>query len=39
MINTGVLDYDIAPVKEDTGKRRRKEDKMERASDFYKSGT
>lgn len=39
MITTGILDYDIAPVKEDTGKRRRKEDKMERASDFYKSGT
>jgi chromosome segregation ATPase len=39
MINTGVLDYDTAPQKEDTGKRRRKEDKMERSSDYYKSGT
>lgn len=39
MISTGVLDYDMAPGKENTEKRRRKEDKMERASDAFKSGT
>jgi chromosome segregation ATPase len=39
MISTGVLDYDVAPGKEDTGKRRRKEDRMERATDIFKSGT
>ncbi len=39
MITTGVLDYDMAPSKGDTGKRRRKEDKTERASDIFKSGT
>ncbi len=39
MISTGVLDYDMVPGKEDTGKRRRKEDKMQRASDIIKSGT
>lgn len=40
MISTGVLDYDMAPEKEDTGQRRRKEDKMRRrASDIFKSGT
>ncbi len=43
MISTGVLDYDIAPVtpKEDTTRRRRKEDKMGRATDTgaIKSGT
>lgn len=39
MITTGVLDYDMAPGKEDTGKRRRKEDRMQRTSDVSKSGT
>ena len=39
MISTGVLDYDTAPVKEDTGKRRRKEDRLERASDAFKPRT
>lgn len=39
MITTGVLDYDMAPNKEDTGKRRRKEDKARRATDIFKSGT
>jgi len=38
MITTGVLDYDMAPDKEDTGKRRRKEDRK-RSTDIYKSGT
>jgi chromosome segregation ATPase len=43
MISTGVLDYDMAPAVaevEDTGKRRRKEDRMQRrATDIFKSGT
>lgn len=42
MISTGVLDYDMAPEREDTGQRRRKEDKMamgRRATDIFKSGT
>jgi len=43
MITTGVLDYDMAPGPEDdtedTGKRRRKEDRLQRASDIFKSGT
>ena len=39
MITTGVLDYDVAPNQEDTGQRRRKEDKMRRATDIVKSGT
>ncbi len=39
MITTGVLDYDVAPNKEDTGKRRRKEDIGRRATDIFKSGT
>jgi hypothetical protein len=29
----------MAPNKEDTGKRRRKEDKARRATDIFKSGT
>ncbi len=39
MITTGVLDYDMVPSTEDTGKRRRKEDKGRRSSDIIKSGT
>lgn len=39
MISTGVLDYDIVPNIEDTGQRRRKEDKGRRATDKIKSGT
>jgi chromosome segregation ATPase len=42
MITTGVLDYDMVPDtdKEDTGKRRRKSDKLRRrGTDFAKSGT
>ena len=40
MISTGVLDYDMAPnAEDDTGKRRRKEDRTARASDVFKSGT
>ena len=39
MITTGVLDYDMAPNKEDTGKRRRKTDEMELATNIAKSGT
>ncbi len=39
MISTGVLDYDIVPNIEDTGQRRRKEDKGRRSSDKIKSGT
>ena len=38
MITTGVLDYDAAPEKQDTGKRRRKEDRK-RSTDIIKSGT
>ena len=39
MISTGVLDYDVVPNLEDTGKRRRKEDKGRRATDKVRSGT
>ncbi len=38
MISTGVLDY-TAPSEDDTGRRRRKEDQLERDSDIIKSGT
>ena len=39
MISTGILDYDIVPEKEDTGQKRRKEDKGRRATDKVRSGT
>ena len=43
MITTGILDYDMVQESidvEDTGKRRRKEDKQQRrAGDIAKSGT
>ncbi len=36
LISTGVLDYDVSPAADDTGKRRRKEDQGRRATDRFK---